>query len=238
MLTEEAHHLFVGETGIRRIVQRTAELMREAPGEDVREVGGIPLDILQKYLNEWYSASLDLFGGEDSSNAASYFASGLKGRYKEGSSKRYDDHLALEGIYPVDVPTANGGMTVEEVPLRRAMNLVLRDAYRDDCERALAMWNKTLAQAGHSETLYLPHERFNRGMGLYMNYPFDVHGELLSQEKFDQRVDQWLPTDEDRVYVQGLMQPIYEPGKMANWIAPPKRGINGQSMDFEYVRFA
>ena len=57
MLTEEAHHLFVGETGVQRIVQRTAELMKEAPGEDVREVGGIPLDIIQRYINEWYSSS-------------------------------------------------------------------------------------------------------------------------------------------------------------------------------------
>src|SRR5436190_6558114 len=59
MLTEEAHHLFVGETGVGRVVERTARLMRDAPEDDVRAVGGIPLDIIQRYINEWYSASLD-----------------------------------------------------------------------------------------------------------------------------------------------------------------------------------
>ena len=32
------------------------------------------------------------------------------------------------------------------------------------------------------------------------------------------------------------MQPVHEPGKIANWIAPPPQGINGQPVDFEYVK--
>jgi hypothetical protein len=44
MLTEEAHHMFVGDTGINRVVKRTAQLMKEG---DVRALGGIPLDIIQ-----------------------------------------------------------------------------------------------------------------------------------------------------------------------------------------------
>ena len=83
MLTEEAHHMFVGETGVERIVQRTAELMKQDPNGDARAQGGIPLDVIQKYLNLWFALSLDLFGGEISTNAASFFAAGLKGRYKE-----------------------------------------------------------------------------------------------------------------------------------------------------------
>src|SRR5215510_723963 len=40
MLTEEAHHMFVGESGISRILERTCELMKEAGfSEDVRKVG-------------------------------------------------------------------------------------------------------------------------------------------------------------------------------------------------------
>ena len=236
MLTEEAHHLFVGETGIRRIVRRTAELMKEAPGEDVRERGGIPLDVLQKYLNFWYSASLDLFGGEDSSNAAAYFAAGLKGRYKESTSRRYDDHVALEGIRTLQVPQ-DGRLSATEIPLRRAMNLVLRDAYIEDCERALAMWNKTLDSAGLSDRLYLPHERFNREMGLYTGMPFDEHGDLRTAEQMTARRGDLLPTPADRDYVDSLMVKVYEPGKMAGWIAPPKKGLNGQGPDFEYVQF-
>src|SRR5215467_15593175 len=101
MLTEEAHHMFVGETGIRRIVQRSCELAKKASHGDARREGGLDLATLQKYVNFWYSISLDLFGGEISSNAAEYFACGLKGRVNE---KKYADHRALEGAYAMTVP--------------------------------------------------------------------------------------------------------------------------------------
>ena len=55
MLTEEAHHLFVGESGIARIVQRTCELMTESKTEDVKDVGGIPFDMIQRYFDRWFS---------------------------------------------------------------------------------------------------------------------------------------------------------------------------------------
>src|SRR5215510_554051 len=101
MLTEEAHHMFVGESGVERVVERTAELMKLDPNGDVRAQGGIPLDVVQKHLNLWFALSLDLFGGEISSNAASFFAAGLKGRCKESS---YEDHLALDQSYRMTVP--------------------------------------------------------------------------------------------------------------------------------------
>jgi benzoyl-CoA 2,3-dioxygenase component B len=230
MLTEEAHHLFVGETGVGRVVERTAQLMKEAPEGDVTRVGGIPLDIIQRYINEWYSASLDLFGGEDSSNAATYFAAGLKGRFNESESKKWPDHVALDGAYAIDVPTPSG-LRREEIPLRRAMNLVLRDSYVEDCERALARWNKSLEEAGHAERLRLPSQRFNRLVGIYANMPFDPVGNLCENPRA------FLPTEADYTYVKSLMKAVYEPGQFANWIAPPRRGINGQPLDFEYVRF-
>ena len=39
MLTEEAHHMFVGNTGISRVIQRTAERMKEG---DPRQLGAVP----------------------------------------------------------------------------------------------------------------------------------------------------------------------------------------------------
>ena len=96
MLTEEAHHMFVGDTGINRVVRRTLEVMKELGTEDplaVRNAGAIDLPTVQKYLNFWFSSSLDLFGSETSSNAASYFANGLKGRPDEA---QYEDHIAVE----------------------------------------------------------------------------------------------------------------------------------------------
>ncbi len=236
MLTEEAHHLFVGETGILRVVQRTLELMREAPGEDVTAVGGIPLDLLQRYINDWYSSSLDLFGAEDSSNAASFFAQGLKGRYKEQSAG-YEDHKALRGEYRLEVPDSDGKLTEKDIPLRRALNLVLRDAYRDDCIRALKKWNKAIEKAGVSFRLYLPHQRFNRVQGVYAGFKFDPQGNPISDAVWNQKRDSWLSTAADKKYVKSLMKPCLEPGKFANWIAPPARGINKQALDFLYVDF-
>ena len=238
MLTEEAHHLFVGETGISRVVERTAELMKQDPNEDVTARGGLPLDLIQRYINRWYSLSLDLFGGEDSSNAANYFAGGLKGRYKESSSNRITDHRALEDVYELEVPTEAGSLERREVPLRRAMNAVLRDIYKEDCARALRRWNKILEKAGLPNRLSLPSERFNRHMGVYAGSHFDVDGNAVSAQTFAANHTTWLPTQADTQYVNSLMQPVYEPGKMAPWIAPPKSPINRQPLDFEYGKFA
>lgn len=38
MLTEEAHHMFVGKTGVGRLIQRTCEAMQEAGIEDPYEI--------------------------------------------------------------------------------------------------------------------------------------------------------------------------------------------------------
>ncbi len=83
MLTEEAHHMFVGESGVRRVVRRACEIMRETGDDDVRRQGVIDLPTVQKYINLWFSLSLDLFGGEVSSNAANFFSAGMKGRAQE-----------------------------------------------------------------------------------------------------------------------------------------------------------
>jgi benzoyl-CoA 2,3-dioxygenase component B len=230
MLTEEAHHMFVGETGIDRVVARTAELMRA--GKDVRQEGGIDLQTLQKYVNLWFSLSEDLFGGEISSNAADFFASGLKGRYKEA---QYQDHLALEGSYPMKV-VDSGALVDKDVPLRTAMNEVLRDNYVEDCQRAVDKWNRTLEKAGVEGRLALPSRRFHRNQGIFAGLHFDPAGELLSAAEWAQRRDGWLPSAADEAYVDSLMKPVTERGKIAGWIAPPSKGINGQTFDFEYVR--
>src|SRR4029078_9432298 len=119
MLTEEAHHMFVGDTGLSRVVKRTAQLMKQNPNEDVRALGGIPLDIIQRYINFWYSYSLDLFGGEISSNSADFFAAGLKGRYQE--QRKYDEHLAANDAYTL-IGVEGGQLTPREVPVRNALN--------------------------------------------------------------------------------------------------------------------
>ena len=100
MLTEEAHHMFVGETGVARIIERACQLMKEAGfSEDVRRLGGIDLPTIQRFINLWFSLSLDLHGNEISTNAASYFANGLKGRAQE---EKWDDHVVTDRFLRVE----------------------------------------------------------------------------------------------------------------------------------------
>src|SRR5690242_11889955 len=83
MLTEEAHHMFVGETGLGRVIKRALEVMEEIKSGDpaaVRRAGALDLPLIQKYINFWFSSAQDLFGSDTSTNAANYFANGLKGR--------------------------------------------------------------------------------------------------------------------------------------------------------------
>ncbi len=230
MLTEEAHHMFVGQTGIARIVQRTGELVRE--GKDPMQEGAIPFDMLQRYLNFWYTVSLDLFGAEVSTNGAAYFGAGLKGRPKEA---HYTDHALLEGAARIEL-FENDHVVEREVAPRMAVNLQVRQAYQDDCQAALDKWNKLVADLGVA--FRLPSERFHRRVGTFSTGCFDPDGRRLSETDFRRREREWLPTDEDRAYVRHLMtHPVRTPGQFANWIAPPSRGINGQPIDFEYVRF-
>ncbi len=132
----------------------------------------------------------------------------------------------------------NGQVQTRSVPLRNAMNEILRDAYVDDNQRGVDRWNKIIREEGIDFELKLPNRRFNRKMGIHAGHRFDPEGRPISEEEFSQRRDEWLPDDADKTYVKNLMKPVLEPGKMAHWIAAPARGINGKPIDFEYIRRA
>ena len=235
MLTEEAHHMFVGHTGVGRVLKKTAERMKEG---DPRKLGAIPIDIVQKQINLWYSLSLDLFGGEDSSNAATFFGASLKGRDQEGKKGKYAEHTGLGQTYDLVLFDKNGNHTTEKLPLRRAMNEVLRDAYVDDCQKVIKSWNRILEKEGCDARVKLPHRRFHRHQGVYSGLYFTPEGDFLRPEQWEARKHEWLPSPADNAYVQSLMtKAITAPGQFADWIAPPPRGINGQPINFDYVAF-
>ncbi|MGH7090693.1 MAG: benzoyl-CoA 2,3-epoxidase subunit BoxB [Stellaceae bacterium] len=237
MLREEAHHMFVGDTGIARVAKRTLEVMREIRTDDpaaVRAAGAIDLPTLQRYLSFWFSSSLDLFGAEVSSNAAAYFATGIKGRPDEES---YADHVCADAALDIELPGEDGARG-EAVPLRNAMNEVTRQAYIRDCEQGLARWNRSIAAAGVPFAFALPSPRFRRGMGAWAGRFVDPSGRLVGEEDWRRRESVWLPSDEDRAFVKSLMRGIFEPGRIASWIAPPIRGIDGLPFAYEYVRLA
>ena len=234
MLTEEAHHMFVGETGIGRIVKRTLDLMKQTGTDDpetIRKAGGIDLPLLQRYINFWFSSCLDLFGSESSSNAATYFANGLKGRADE---MKYEDHVCIDTAYDLEVPDGMG-TRIDQIPTRNAMNEIVRCAYVEDCKIGLIRWNRLIKKAGYDVELTLPSTHFRRNIGPWSTVKTTPEGKIISEEEFNAKVASWLPTEGDRAYVKSLMVQVIEPGKMAGWIAPPDRGINSQAVDYEYV---
>ena len=210
------------------------ELMMQ--GQDPRKVGAIPLEIVQRYVNFWFTGSIDLFGGEDSTNAAESFANGLKGRYRE-SDGIYKDPKALNANYTLEVPTEDGKMSKQDIPLRRAMNAVLLDAYIADCKRIVERWNRDLEKLGMKERIALPDRKFHRYQGVYAGFKFNPQGELIDEATWTAKHTQWLPTQADRDYVNSCMVKVTTPGKFANYIAPPQQGVNDKAIEFEYVKF-
>jgi benzoyl-CoA 2,3-epoxidase subunit B len=237
MLTEEAHHMFVGESGISRIIARTCQMMNELKTDDaakLRAAGVIDLPTLQRYLNFHFSVTIDLFGADESSNAATFYSSGLKGRYEEG--KRVDDHQLRGQTYKV-LEAREGKLVEKEVPMLNALNEVLRDDYIKDSVAGVERWNKVIEKAAIPFRLITPHKAFHRNIGALAGVKVSPEGRLVSDAEWKANVNHWLPTEQDRAFVGGLMGRVVEPGKFANWIAPPPMGINRQAVDFEYVRF-
>ncbi|MDH3683672.1 MAG: benzoyl-CoA 2,3-epoxidase subunit BoxB [Acidimicrobiia bacterium] len=231
MLKEEAHHMFVGATGVARVVQRSVELMKAHDTDDIRPYGGIDIATLQKYLNFHYSVSLDLFGAETSTNAANYFAAGLKGRFQE--EKRDDDHI-LRDLYRFVPEVTDDGIGTREVTQLAALNETLRDDYTVDCQKGLDRWNRLLADVDLELTL--PHGGFHRAVGTFAGRAVSPDGRLLADDEWAASVDEWLPTDGDREHVESLMVGVDQPGQMAGWVAPPASGIHQQPVDYDYVK--
>lgn len=223
--------MFVGETGISRVVKRTLEVMKELGSDDpdrVRAAGAVDLPLLQKYLNFWCSSSLDLFGSEISSNSAANFASGLKGRPDEG---QYEDHVLREQTLNLVTPQG-----ASDVPMLNALNEVMRESYLKDCEIGLKRWNRMIERAAHDFRLSLPSSRFRRSIGAWAGQPVNPQGSPIDKALYEKSMPGWIPSEADKAFVHSLMRKVIEPGRMAGWIAPPERGINNLPLEYEYVK--
>ena len=237
MLTEEAHHMFVGESGVGRIIQRTCEAMVQHKVDDpakVRALGLIDLPTIQRYLNFHFSVTMDLFGADVSSNAATFYSTGLKGRFDE--TKIADDHVLTGATYPV-LEVRDGRLATAQAPALNALNEKLRDDYVKDAVAGIERWNKLIEKSGVAFRFKAPHKAFNRRIGPLSSSRIDPDGNVVSEADWTHRHLQWLPSEGDRAFIASLMGRVTEPGRFANWIAPPGRGINNQPVDFEYVRF-
>jgi len=241
MLTEEGHHMFVGRTGVERVIQRTCEIMKEngitdpMEVEGVRKHGGIDLPTIQKKINFHYSVTLDLFGAEISTNAANSFNAGLKGRFHEPQID--DDHQLESDTYPV-AQVVDGQIQTVDTPALSAINARLADDFIDDCEKVMKRWNRVFQTFELDHSLSLPHRAFHRAVGEFADVCVTDKGDVVSEEEWNDRKDEWLASDADLAYILSLMQPETTPGKYASWISAPRAGINGQPGDFEYVKVA
>ncbi len=239
MLAEEAHHMFVGYTGVKRIVEATAKAMGEAGIEDpydtdsVRALGVIDFPAIQRKVNLHYSLTLDLFGSEESTNAANFFNSGLKGRYHE--ERLDDDHRLRDSTYPV-MKLIDGKLDLVEVPALNGLNARLRDDFIDDCSGGIGRWNRVIGEHGIDFEISLPHVAFNRAIGEFSELSVSPDGEVIGDEEWAASRSDWLPTTDDRQFIESLMRPHFEPGEFASWIAPPSKGIDQKPADYEYVR--
>jgi benzoyl-CoA 2,3-dioxygenase component B len=241
MLTEEAHHLFVGETGVGRTVEATCAAMNKAGITDpydvaaIRKLGVVDLPLLQRKANFHMSVTRDLFGSEISSNGAEAFSSGLKGRFNE--AKLEDDHQLQDATYIV-TRVIDGKLVDEAVPALRAINCRLLDDYIADCQGGIDRWNKVIEKAGINFKITQPHKGFLRRIGEFAGHRINPEGQLISETQWTEQSGQWLPNADDLKFIASLMQAHHEPGQYASWIAPPRMGINQQPVDYEYVKIA
>lgn len=229
--------MFVGESGVSRVIQRTCQVMRELGTDDperVRAAGAIDLPTIQKYINFHFSVTIDLFGADESSNAATFYSTGLKGRF--GETKRTDDHVLKNDSYRV-LAVCDGKLSEREVPMLNALNEVLRDDFIADSVGGVNRWNRVIEKSGFDFRLIVPHKAFNRKIGSLAAASVSPDGHVVSAAEWDRGVAGWLPSPGDREFVASLMGRVVAPGKFAHWIAPPAMGINRQPVDFEYVRF-
>ncbi|PCI21102.1 benzoyl-CoA 2,3-epoxidase subunit BoxB [Candidatus Wolfebacteria bacterium] len=239
MLTEEAHHMFVGETGVGRVIQRTCDAMTEAGITDptdieaVRKLGVIDLPTLQKKINFHYSVTLDLFGTEVSTNGAAAFNAGIKGRF--GETKIEDDHMLTNDTYMVTRVVEGKLVDTEETALN-AINGRLLDDYIKDAAGGVHRWNKIISKAGINFEFTLAHKGFNRKIGVFFEDHITPEGDVISEDSWNARKNDWLCSQADNYYIQSLMTPCREKGEYAGWIAAPRVGINNQAGDFEYVK--
>lgn len=162
MLQEEAFHLSTGYAGMRRILK----------------AGRVPVAIVQKHINKWFSSALDLFGVDHSTSAFWFYVWGLKGRFDE-------DHAA-----PVEDPAE--------------LNALARQKYRSEVAGLLRSLN--LAIPGGQPLLSAPDMKFNRHIGEHAGKPYSTGGRLLSEIQYAEHVQQKLPTVEDKAFLREISE--------------------------------
>jgi benzoyl-CoA 2,3-dioxygenase component B len=154
MLQEEFYHLLTGHTGLSRVIK----------------AGKVPIEIIQKKVNKWFSTALDLFGVDNSSSAYWFYVWGLKGRYDEGAT--------------------------QEVCDRDKLNELARRHYLSEVSQLIAALNNLIPEG--KPKLTLPDTKFHRSIGEYADKPYSTTGELLSPEAYAKHLEDTIPNAADK----------------------------------------
>ena len=133
--------------------------------------GVIPCALIQKYVNKWVSTGLDLFGTDDSTSAQWAYVYGIKGRYDEREATESAD--------------------------RDHLNEASRDLYFQELSEEMRRISKA-RKKGEPE-LFIPSDKFKRGLGKYAGRNFTVEGEPFdgSDQEWEDYLATVLPTEED-----------------------------------------
>lgn len=181
-----------------------------------------------QYLSWWREMGPQGFQGKDI-----YLRTAVS--VDANDTRHYIEHAANEGFYSFD-KLEDGNLGRVDIPLRNGMNKALRDEYIPDTQKCVDKWNIELDRHHIDFRFNLLSKRFKRTVGAYSGAHFSPEGKLISNEELLKNHDNWLPSTEDRAKVQGFMHQVTAPGKVAGWIAPPRKEINGQPLDFTYVQ--
>ena len=114
---------------------------------------------------------------------------------------------------------------------------MIGDRAGDHCRQHI-LGDTHLSQVGRQAKPGVQLLDFHRQIGVYSRDHFDPEGNPVGEEEWERGKDAWIPTEDDKVYVHSLMYPVLEVGKIAQWIAPPIKGIKDKPFEFEYVRRA
>lgn len=162
MLQEESYHLLTGHSGLTRVLK----------------AGKIPVRIIQKYINKWFSVALDLFGVDNSSSAYWFYVWGLKGRYDERSASA-----------PAD---------------KDRLNELSREHYLHEVRGLIEALNRLIPENG--ARLTLPDPRFNRSIGEHAGKPYSTAGELMPPDAYAAHLAEALPDDKDKAELAGFLK--------------------------------
>jgi benzoyl-CoA 2,3-dioxygenase component B len=232
MLTEEAHHMFVGETGVQRVVKRACELMKQ-PGGDVRAQGGIDLPTVQKYLNLWYTLSLGSVRRRGVVQRG-----GCVRRRDQGTPQGRQVRRSTSSWTPSSRWTCwrTARWSTRTSPCATRSTRCCAPSTARTARAASSAGTRPCATRASTSSSSCPRPSSTARSACGRAFGFAPDGTRLTDEEWNRRRGEWLPTQADEDYVKSLMRPVTEPGKMASWLAPPLKGINNLPGEFEYVK--